>query len=205
MQQLCLLPLWRCIYLLLPVPLFYIQIVIPEQMWVFCWVFFPPSPRAHSSYMALTSCIFPPSLSSILLPRLGSSSPPILCPLLTHAFLLWLITHSAESFLKQTALCNLDWGKLANSSHIGRPHQAWHVTCMHASIRRPTCAFSSSFAVLLQPNGLNEWVSSVCDACAICLFLKCMPVFLDSSMKCWACFFKNKLNIMEPKAFRGHC
>lgn len=204
MQQLCLLPLWRCIYLLLPVPLFYIQIVIPEQMWVFCWVF--------SSFSPCTQFLYGPHIlhfPSVLVfhsaPTSGILLPPILCPLLTHAFLLWLITHSAESFPKQTALCNLDWGKLANSSHIGRPHQAWHVTCMHASIRRPTCAFSSSFAVLLQPNGLNEWVSSVCDACAICLFLKCMPVFLDSSMKCWACFFKNKLNNMEPKAFRGHC
>lgn len=161
MQQLCLLPLWRCIYLLLPVPLFYIQIVIPEQMWVFCWVFFPPSPRAHSSYMALTSCIFPPSLSSILLPRLGSS-PPILCPLLTHAFLLWLITHSAESFPKQTALCNLDWGKLANSSHIGRPIKLdmSHVCTLQSEGRRVLSVPPLLF-YFNQTVWMNEWVLSV--------------------------------------------
>lgn len=164
MQQLCLLPFWRCIYLLLPVPLFYVQIVILEQMWVFCWLFFPPSPPCtqflygpHISHFPSVLVIHsaPTLLSGILL-------PPILCPLLTHAFLLWLITHSAESFLKQTALCNLDWGKLANSSHIGRPIKLdmSHVCTLQSEGWRVLSVPPLLF-YFNQTVWMNEWVLSV--------------------------------------------
>lgn len=160
MQQLCLLPLWRCIYLLLPVPLFYIQIVIPEQMWVFCF---------FSSFSPCTQFLYGPHIlhfPSVLVfhsaPTSGILLPPILCPLLTHAFLLWLITHSAESFPKQTALCNLDWGKLANSSHIGRPIKLdmSHVCTLQSEGRRVLSVPPLLF-YFNQTVWMNEWVLSV--------------------------------------------
>lgn len=148
----------RCIYLLLPVTLCS-NSNTGADVGFFVGVFFPPSPSCTQFLYGPHILHFP----SVLVFHLsGIFLPPILCPLHTHAFLLWLITHSAESFPKQTALCNLDWGKLANSSHIGRPIKLdmSHVCTLQSEGRRvfsvPPLLFYFNQTVWM-----NEWVLSV--------------------------------------------
>lgn len=173
----------------------------PPQMWL-C---------LSAETMSLHSVLSPPALMNSH-PVLTVCSPPAACslplsqPCSLHTHLLWLMTCSAKSFLKQTTLfLNLAEVSFYQRSHQLNTSRACRLGDKGQSELR---VFFFFYSFQIQPNFVNEWVNSVCDRMHA-LFWPCEPFpsftgayffifkvhvshFLLSCKTCWACFLENK-------------